>query len=182
MDMRLNLWWGALNLAIGAVIALLIGWHLWGAARVDPSNEPRPEVRVSPGVVIAERVPVATAKPPAGIPAGTTVTDTLTGTIAAPGCAEPVEVRCHVAEEPGGGRRLILEVPGGEVVTARHEHVQDSDKQSTPKPWRVIALAGYSLDDYEWKPGLAVGRDVGPFSVEAGALPGYVWGGIGLRF
>jgi hypothetical protein len=182
MDMRVNMLWGVLNLVIGAAIAFLIAWHLWGAPRVDPSNAPRQEVRVSPSTVIAERRPVVEVTTPAGLPAGTTVTDTLTGAVTAPGCAEPVEVRCHVAVEPDGGRRLILEAPGGVVETALHEHAYDSDVQALPKPWRVLALAGYNLDERAWEPGAMIGRDFGPVPVGAGVLPGYVFVAAGLRF
>lgn len=169
-------------LLIGIALGLLGGWLLWVSEPTpDPSAKPRAEVRLAPDRVMPERVPVERVKPSGKVPAGGKVTDRGTATISHPDCAKPVEIVCEVVKERDGSTGLILEVPGGEVLDSRHEHeVQPGPARA--RPWRVLALGVYDPAADEWKPGVAVGRDAGPFALEAGAAPGMAWVGAGLRF
>lgn len=189
----------AVNKYTPLIIATLFGIFLhWFISRPEPPPvshvEAKPAEQLKDGgVVVAREKPAA--KPPRkhDLPKGATVTRQTTVTIS----PDPVTIECagqtrvvHCPDvvldltqfkDQDGGTREAAHADGGTIKGATDTPVGPVAPIPREQPWRAWVIGACDIEG-SCHPGGAVGRQVGPFEVMAGAVPGFAFVGVGLRF
>lgn len=164
--MMVRAWLVMVAALLGAVCGAVSVWHFYQPALVTESVAVA--VRQADGSLVAERapgaIPAAKQIPPGAKPVRTAEIRVRSKPAAgsAVGCScDPVTVHTTLVRESGGGQRLVVSSPDGEVVSAVDSPLESLQVQRV-RPWAVGGTYGTG-----GRAGAFVDRDVGPFRVGA---------------
>lgn len=155
-----------LIMAAGFVLGAMLTW--WQFRPVTVIEVATPAVRQTDGSLVAERAPGAIPVA-ATVPAGTKPMRTAQIRVKAKpaagsgaGCScDQVTVNTMLVRESGGGQRLVVSSPDGEVVRAVDSPLEPLQIQR-PALWAIGGTYGTGS-----RAGAFVDRDVGPFRLGA---------------
>lgn len=154
----------ALIMVAGFALGALLTW--WQLRPVVVIERAEPAMRQADGSLIAERAPggvPATATVPIGTKPVRTARIRVKPQLAAGsgvGCScDPVTVNTELVSESGGGQRLVVSSPNGEIVSAVDSPLVPL-QMSHVTPWAAGGTYGTG-----GRVGAFVDSDVGPFRV-----------------